>query len=218
MGGKEGGQVFRNVCPRNCYGTCGILSHVKQGKLVKVEGDPAHGYSRGRLCAKGYAYPQYVYSPERLRYPLLQYPRGSGSWERISWEKALDLIACKLLELHDRYGTNLAAAFNKFSGNLGLLHYAVEGFFNSLGAHTRPVGNLCQAAGWDGQSCDFGEAVSPDPELMAQAAGIVIWGANPAATSLHQWHFINQARKKGAKLIVIDPVFTPTAAQADSYI
>ncbi|NLC38825.1 MAG: molybdopterin-dependent oxidoreductase, partial [Clostridia bacterium] len=192
--------------------------HGKQGKLVKVEGDPAHGYSRGRLCAKGYAYPQYVYSPERLRYPLLQYPRGSGSWERISWEKALDLIACKLLELHDRYGTNLAAAFNKFSGNLGLLHYAVEGFFNSLGAHTRPVGNLCQAAGWDGQSCDFGEAVSPDPELMAQAAGIVIWGANPAATSLHQWHFINQARKKGAKLIVIDPVFTPTAAQADSYI
>lgn len=195
-----------------------MLSYVCDGKLIKVEGDPAHGYTRGRLCAKGYAYTQYVYNPHRLRYPLMQYPRGSGKWQRISWDKVLEIIAEKILELNHRYGSNLATAFNKFSGNLGLLHNSIEGMFNSIGAHTRPIGNLCLAAGCDAQIYDFGRSVHPYPESMADAGLIVIWGANPAWTSVHQLHFINQARENGAKVIVIDPLFTATAAKADVYI
>lgn len=210
--------VFRNVCPRNCYDTCGMLSYVKDGKLEKVEGDPEHGYTQGRLCSKGYAYTEYVYSRDRLRYPLSQYPRGSGNWKRISWAQALDLVAGKMVDLKVRYGSNLASAYNKFSGNLGLLHYAVEGMFNSIGAHTKPVGNPCLAAGLDALYYDFGKALSPDPESMARAGLIVIWGANPAWTAIHQLDFINRARGKGAKLVVIDPLFTPTAAKADIYI
>jgi len=211
-------KVFRNVCPRNCYGTCGILSYVKEGKLVKVEGDPKHGYTKGRLCMKGYAYPEYVYHPERLRSPMRQYPRGSGNWQRISWEEAFTEIAEKILELKDRYGFNLSLGYNKFSGNLGLLHYAVEGMFNNWGAHTKPLGNPCLAAGQDALFYDFGDVKSPDPESMALAHLIVIWGVNPAWTSIHQLHFIQHAKDHGAKLVVIDPLFTPTAAKADLYL
>ncbi len=211
-------KTFRNVCPRNCYDTCGIISYVKNGKLIKVEGDSKHGYTKGRLCAKGYAYTQYVYSPDRLRYPLRQYPRGSGNWERISWEQAIGIIADKMLELNKRYGSNLSLSYNKATGNLGLLHHAVEGMFNSIGAHTKTKGNACLAAGFDAISYDFGQAVSPDPEHMADSRLIVIWGANPAWTAVHQLGHINSAREKGAKVVVIDPLYTPTAAKADIYV
>lgn len=211
-------RVTRNVCPRNCYDTCAMLSHVKGGKLVKVEGDPLQGYNQGRLCAKGYAYTHYVYHPQRLRYPLRQYPRGSGNWVRITWDEAIRDIAAKILELNQRYGSNLPLAYNKCSGNIGILHSATEGMFNSFGSHTKLKGNPCNAAGQDAVFYGTGEVNSPDPEEMAGSKLIVIWGANSAWTAVHQLGFINQARDKGARLVVIDPVYTATAAAADYYI
>ncbi|MCB8814984.1 molybdopterin-dependent oxidoreductase [Desulfosporosinus shakirovi] len=211
-------KVFKNVCPRNCYNTCAMLSYVVDGKLIKVEGDPSHGYCQGRLCGKGYAYTRYVYSPKRLRYPLKQYPRGSGNWVRITWEEAFNLISAKLLELNHRYGSNRSLAYNKCSGNVGILHYATEGMFNSFGSHTKLRGNPCMSAGMDAVEYSSGEGRSPDPEAMTNSKLIVIWGANPAWTAVHQLNFINQARDKGAVLVVIDPVYTATAATADHYI
>jgi len=211
-------EFFRSICPRNCYGTCGMISSVHDGRLIKVNGDPAHGYTKGRLCAKGYAYTDYVYHPQRLRYPLWQNPRGSGHWQRISWEKAYELITGKILELNQRYGSNLSLGYNKFSGNFGFLHYAVEGMFKSLGAHTGVTGNPCLSAGVDAIQYDCGEIASPDPESMAEAQLIVMWGVNPAWTAVQQLHFVEQARANGAKIVVIDPIFTPTAAIADLYL
>jgi anaerobic selenocysteine-containing dehydrogenase len=183
-----------------------------------VEGDPQHGYTKGRLCLKGYAYPEYVYHSRRLRYPLRQYPRGSGQWQRISWDEALTAISEKILELNTRYGSNLALSYNKFSGNLGFLHQAVEGMFNSFGPHTKAIGDPCLAAGSDALVYDCGEATGPDPESMAEAELIVIWGVNPAWTAVHQLHFIEKARDRGAPVVVIDPLFTATAAKADLYL
>lgn len=215
---EKQGRIFRNVCPRNCYDSCAMLSHVQNGKLEKVEGDPLQEYTQGRLCSKGYAYTDYVYNENRIRYPLLQSPRGSGNWKRIGWDQALDMTARKMIELKERYGSNLALAYNKGTGNIGLLHYAVEGMFNSLGAHTKPIGDPCLAAGKDALFYDYGQAIGPDPESMQHAQLIVIWGANPAWTAVHQMDFINRARDRGAKLVVIDPVLTATAAKADLYI
>ncbi|HVJ50111.1 molybdopterin-dependent oxidoreductase [Desulfitobacterium sp.] len=211
-------KIFYNVCPRNCYETCGILAHVQDGTLLKVEGDPRHGYTQGRLCAKGYAYTEYVYSPQRLRYPLRQYPRGSGNWQRLSWEEALEIIAIKILELHQRYGSSLACGYNKYSGNLGFLHFATEGMFRGFGSHTKLYGDTCLAAGSEAVAYNRGRIVIPDPEDMVESKTIVLWGVNPARTAIHQWNFINQARDRGAKLLVIDPLFTPSAAQADIYL
>ncbi len=211
-------EIYRHACPRNCFSTCGMLSYIEDGKLMKISGDAKHGYNQGRLCAKGYAYTQYVYNPYRLKHPIRQTPRGSGNWKRISWEEAYDTIADKILELNERYGSNLASGYNKFSGNIGLLHYAVEGMFNSIGPHTKPIGNPCLITGERAMRKSFGQMNSIMPEKMAEMNAVVIWGANPAVTNVHQMKFILQARQKGAKLIVIDPIFTRTAATADIYI
>lgn len=210
--------IYRNTCPRNCYGTCGILSHVKNNRLVKVTGDPSHGFTKGSLCAKGYAYTQFVYNPHRLKYPMLQTPRGSGNWVRISWDDAYSIIGKKIIELQARYGSNLASGYNKYSGNLGLLHYATEGLFNSIGPHTKPVGNPCALTGLNALEHSFGKKFSAVPEDMTYSKMIVLWGANPAVTNVHQMKFIYEARRKGAILVVIDPVLTQTAKKADLYI
>ncbi|WP_048600917.1 molybdopterin-dependent oxidoreductase [Rubeoparvulum massiliense] len=211
--------IKRNVCPRNCYGTCGILSYVQGGRLVKVEGDPKHGFSQGHLCAKGFAFTQYVYNEQRLKTPLLQTPRGSGNWEPISWEEAYERIAQKILELSQRYGSNQALGYDMFCGNLGQLHQgAIPALFNSMGAHTKLQGNVCLATGRNALIDQVGRADSPDPELMAVDQLIVIWGGNPAHTNVQQMKYVYEARSRGAYLVVIDPLYTATAAKADLYL
>lgn len=195
-----------------------MLSIIDNGRLVKVTGDPDHGYNQGRLCAKGYAYTQYVYHPDRLKYPMIQNPRGSGNWNRISWDEAYSIIVNKMIQLNQRYGSNLALGYNKFSGNLGILHYATEGMFNSLGPHTKTVGNPCAQTGRLALKHSFGENYSSVPENMTNARLIVIWGSNPAVTNVHQMKFMYEARRKGAQLVVIDPIYTETAKKADLYI
>lgn len=195
-----------------------MLSYVKDGRLVKVTGDPKHGFTQGHLCAKGYAYTQYVYNSLRLKYPIIQSPRGSGNWKRISWDEAYTMIAEKMIELFNRYGSNLASGYNKFSGNLGLLHTAVEGMFNSIGPHTKPIGNICLATGANAMKESLGQLISPIPEQMANSKAIILWGANPAVTNIHQMKFIYTAVRNGAKLIVIDPIYSETATKADVYI
>jgi anaerobic selenocysteine-containing dehydrogenase len=211
-------QIYRNACPRNCYGGCGLLSHVRDGRLVRVSGDSGHGFSRGKLCAKGLHYVQRVYSPDRLRYPLRQTPRGSGHWERVSWDEALEEIARKILDLKARYGSTLPIFLSKSTGNVGILHQAFDGFFGGIGHTTVTAGNLCWAAGIDARTFDFGECFNPDPEEIASARHLLIWGGNPAWTAVVQMPWIDQARENGAKVTVIDPVRTATASLADVHV
>ncbi|AET68648.1 anaerobic dehydrogenase, typically selenocysteine-containing [Desulfosporosinus orientis DSM 765] len=210
--------VYRNTCPRNCYGSCGIISHLNGGKITKVLGDPEHSYTQGRLCAKGYALLQYPFDEYRLKYPMRQVRRGSGEWRHISWDQAYQIISDKIFELNKRYASNLALGYFKGTGNMGLLHHAVEGMFAGLGAHTRPVGDSCSITGDIALRKTLGELDSPDPEEMANSSLIVLWGANPAITNVNQMRFIHQARKKDTPLVVIDPVFSQTAERSDLYI
>ncbi len=215
---KDGYQITRHICPRNCYDACGLLAYTRKGVLEKVGGDPAHGYTRGKLCSKGQNYVRRVYSPERLRYPLRQIGRGSGRWERLTWEQAMAIICEKLLEIKDRYHSLLPFCLNKYSGNFGILHNAVEGMFNSLGPTTQARGSPCWSAGLDAQLYDFGSNINSDPEELANAKLIILWGVNPAWTAIHSLPYIYQARRNGAQVIVIDPVYTQTARKADYYV
>lgn len=210
--------IYRNACPRNCYSTCTILSHVENNQLIKVEGDEKNGYTKGSLCAKGYAYTNYVYSPYRIKYPLKQVPRSSGNWVRITWEEAYHTIAKKIISLYKKNNSNLGIGYNKFSGNLGMLHYAVEAMFNSFGPHTKCVGNPCNSSGEKAIKDILGEHLHITPEKMSENDCIIIWGANPCITNIHQMKYIFDAQEKGAKLVVIDPLFTNTADHADIYI
>ena len=120
----------------------------------------------------------------------------------IELAKDTDTVLELNANLNERYGSNLASGYNKFSGNIGLLHYAVEGMFNSIGPHTKPIGNPCLITGERAMRKSFGQMNSIMPEKMAEMNAVVIWGANPAVTNVHQMKFILQARQKGAKLIV----------------
>ena len=207
-----------NICPRNCYDTCSIVSTTQAGVLVSVEGDPRHEYTSGKLCPKALEDVKKVYSPQRVRYPMRQRGRYSGFWERISWDEALDQIAKNILDLKGHYGTALPLALNKYSGNFGILHNAMEGLFTGIGATTRAIGSPCWSAGVDAQTLDFGTFFCSDPLDMAKANLIWLWGVNPAWTAVHQMPIIFDAIDHGAKVICFDTHFSATAARAHQYI
>ena len=186
--------------------------------LTKVTGDHKHGYTKGLLCAKGYNYINNVYHPDRLKYPMRQYPRGSGQWQRISWTEAIEIIAGKIIELNHRYESNLSLALNKYSGNMGILHHAMEGFFNGLGKTSRAVGNPCWSPGMDAVYYDYGEHQTSDMQDILHSETIILWGINPVWTSIHSLNYIYEAQRRGAKVITIDPVYTETAKKSDTYI
>ncbi|MEG2171759.1 MAG: molybdopterin-dependent oxidoreductase [Desulfovibrionaceae bacterium] len=213
-----GMRVFRNACPCNCYDTCSMLTYVRDGVVQYVEGAPESSFTGGALCVKGYTYPRRLYSPDRIKYPMVQDGRGTGRWRRISWDEALHTIAVKLLDSKQRDGTLLGAALTKYSGNLGISNYVVEGMFSSLGYTTRFTGNPCWSAGLDAQCYDMGKMWCNDPEDLPKARCIIVWGANPAWCSTHSMKYLFAAQDKGAELIVIDPLLSQTAAKADVYV
>ena len=162
-------QVFRNACPRNCYDTCSIKTYVKDGIVQFVEGAPESTFTHGALCVKGYSYPRRVYSPDRIKYPMIQEGRGSGNWRRISWDEAMDRISDKILELKKKDGNLLGLGLTKYSGNFGITNYGVEGMMSSLGYTSRFVGTPCWPAGIDAQNYDFGDMWCNDPEDLVKA-------------------------------------------------
>ncbi|MBE6085346.1 MAG: twin-arginine translocation signal domain-containing protein [Selenomonas ruminantium] len=215
---KGESKIVHSACPRNCYDTCSILSTVEDGVLKRVEGDKANTYTRGRLCAKGFSYTRSVYSPDRIKYPMRQSKRGGGRWERISWPDAFDIIAKKILAIKKEYGNTLPICLDKYSGNFNLLNYCVEGMMSSIGHTTRATGTPCWPAGIDAQTFDFGTIWNNDPEDMVNSKYMIIWGANPSWCSVHSMHLVMEAKKRGCKIVVIDPILTQTASKADWFI
>ena len=211
-------KIYRNASPRNCYDTCSLKTWVKDDVITFVEGAPESKFTHGTPCVKGLSYPRRVYSPDRIKYPMVQDVRGSGNWRRISWDEAMQRIATKMLEIKKKDGSMLGLAMTKYSGKFGVLNYAVEGMMSSLGYTTRFAGTPCWPAGIDAQNYDMGDMWCNDPEDFVKAKYIIIWGANPAWCSMHTMKYIYQAREKGAKVVVIDPLLTQTAAKADLYL
>ncbi|WP_079225045.1 molybdopterin-dependent oxidoreductase [Citrobacter werkmanii] len=211
-------KIYRNACPRNCYDTCSLKTWVKDDVITFVEGAPESTFTHGAPCVKGLSYPRRVYSPDRIKYPMVQDVRGSGNWRRISWDEAMQRIATKMLEIKKKDGSMLGLAMTKYSGKFGVLNYAVEGMMSSLGYTTRFAGTPCWPAGIDAQNYDMGDMWCNDPEDFVKAKYIIIWGANPTWCSMHTMKYIYHAREKGAKVVVIDPLLTQTAAKADLYL
>ncbi len=217
--GQKNYQTFRNACPRNCYDTCSIKTYVKDGVMQFIEGATESTYTRGGCCVKGNSYVKRVYSARRLKYPMMQVGgKGSGNWKRVSWDYAMETIAKKLLEMKKEDGTLLGAALTKYSGNFGITHYGVEGMFSSIGYTTRLAGTPCWPAGIDAQNLDMGDMWCNDPEEMKDSKFIILWGVNPASNSVHSMKYIYEAKSKGAKVVVIDPVFTEAASKSSQYI
>lgn len=208
-------KTFNHVCPRNCPSSCTMISHVENGHLVHITGNPQHPYTKGKLCAKGFSYLEKNSHHDRLKYPYYQEVKGSGKFKQITWEKAFDLIKCEIVSIYERFGNFLPLALYKGSGNVGVHHFVTDQFFTGMGKTTRIIGSSP-----DSDSILYGSgAVSmSDPSTLKDASMIMIWGANPSATNIHLIPYIIEAKVKGAKIVVIDPLYTQTAELANLYI
>lgn len=208
-----------SVCALDCPDCCGLLVTIDNGHATKLRGNPDHPVTRGFLCAKVTKYLDREYSPDRLLYPQKRIgPKGPGAkFERISWDEALSTIADKLHNITREHGSEAILPYS-YAGTMGLLNGAGmdRRFFHRLGA-SRLDRTICSSTGGAALNVTQGSRYSIDPEQFANAKFIIAWAANIHGTSVHVWPFIVEARRKGAQLIVIDPVKTRTAALADKH-
>jgi thiosulfate reductase / polysulfide reductase chain A len=215
-------EVIRSIC-QACHCECGVFVHVKNGKVVKVTGDPSHPMNRGFICVKGRAYPDIVYHPDRVKYPLKRSgERGSGKWERISWEQALEEIAAKLTQAKEKYGPESFASI-KGTGPRPTLYSVslLAGALRSPNCISVDL-HICAMVSNIAENAVFGSSGSVmmenGPDYLNSNCILVV-GGNPLASHPPRGNDILQAKKKrGAKLIVIDPRRTELAARADLWL
>lgn len=204
----------RFACPLDCYDACGLVAEVEDGRVVRIRGDHDHPFTRGKVCIKGKGLLRRQYHPQRLLQPL---KRVGGELRPATWDEALDTLAARLIAIKQGPGTQAVLHYAD-GGYEGVSKKVDEVFFNCYGGVTEPTGSLCWGAGIAAQNYDLGMARSHAPQDIAKARLILIWGRNPAATGPHLVPFIQQAKKAGARIILIDPLSTATAGLADTHL
>ncbi|QPK88925.1 molybdopterin-dependent oxidoreductase [Bacillus velezensis] len=207
-------KVHQSACPLNCWDSCGFLVTVEDGKVTKVDGDPNHPITEGKICGRGRMLETKTNAPERLRFPL---KKKDGEFVRISWEQALDEIAEKMAVIKETLGTAAVLHSHDYANN-GLLKALDQRFFNGYGGVTEIAGSICWGSGIEAQRWDFGRSYGHGPLDIYHSKHVIVWGRNVSRTNMHLYHHLQQVKKKGATLTVIDPIFNPTAKLADRYI
>lgn len=208
----------RAACPHDCPDTCALLVTVKDGVAIAVRGDPAHPTTAGVLCTKVARYTERTYHKDRLRYPMKRVgKKGEGKFERISWDEALDTIAARLGEIAAR--DPQAILPYSYAGTMGLVQGESMSmrFFHRLGA-SQLDRTICSAAGSAGYRYTLGTRMGADTEHVQDARLIIIWGGNPVASNLHFWTRVQEAKRRGARLIAIDPYRSLSADKCHQHI
>lgn len=211
--------VVRGACPHDCPDTCALLTTVVDGKAVGVRGDPDHPFTRGALCAKVRDYEQRAYHPDRLLYPMRRAgEKGSGQFQRVTWDEALDEIAVRFHRISDEHGAEAILPCS-YLGHQGLLNglHCGDPFFNRLGASVAER-TFCNAGATLAYNMTLGNTPGLDPESFVHARLIVIWACNIIGNMPHHWPFIREAQRRGARLVVVDPLRSRTAKHADWHI
>ncbi len=203
----------RATCPLDCPDACSLLLTLEGGRLARVEGDPRHPITQGYACAKTYRYPERV--RERLLYPLRRVGRkGEGRFERVSWEEALGEIAERLKAILDAYGGEAVLPYH-YAGTMGLIENQHPlAFFRAIGASELEE-TICSAAGSAAWEMTYGPKLGPDPEEVPEARYILLWGINSLSTNSHLTPFLKEARRRGAKVVHLDPYENLTSRFAD---
>ncbi len=211
--------TVRGACPHDCPDTCAWDVTVEDGRAVALRGVKDHPLTRGGLCAKVNHYIERVYSADRLLYPRRRVgAKGSGRFERISWDEALDTIAERLRGIVGEHGGEAVLPYS-YMGTQGVVQGASvdRRFFSLLGA-TRLVRKVCGSSVIEGVSATQGGTRGMLPEDLSHSRLIVLWGTNTIVTNLHLWPILTAARERGARIVVIDPVRTRTARAADWHV
>lgn len=212
-------QVIRGACGHDCPDTCVWMVDVADGVATRMVGDPAHPFTRGTLCAKVNHYLERVYSPDRVLHPLKRVGRkGDGRFTRVSWDDALADIAARWQAIVDESGAEAILPYSS-AGVQGLVQEMSldRRLFGSMGCSTLERA-ICGTVASAGLTATIGTGTGIDPEQVVHSRYIVLWGTNTIVTNLHYWPLIREARQRGARLVVVDPIRTRTAAEADWHL
>jgi len=207
--------TVRTACALDCWDNCVLLVDVHGRRITGVRGDPDHEITQGFICRKAHGVADYTGSPERLRQPLRR--TASGRLEPVTFEAAVALLAERLERARQRWGPE-SVLFYSGTGSQGILQRLDERFINLFGGGTTVKGSLCWSAGLAAQRRDFGAVLGHDPSDTANARTIILWGRNPAWTNIHLLPWLRRARRRGARVILIDPVRTASARFADVHL
>ena len=211
-------QTVRGACPHDCPDTCALLTTVENGRATKVQGNPAHAPTDGVLCTKVSRYTERTYHPDRLLTPMKRVgPKGSGQFEPVSWDEALDAIATRLKTIAVR--DPQAVLPYSYAGTMGLVQSEsiAARFFHQLGASLLDR-TICASAGAEALTQTLGNKVGMKVEFYAESKLIVIWGSNSIGSNLHFWRLAQEAKRSGAKLVCIDPRRSETAEKCHEHI
>lgn len=211
-------RIVRAACPHDCPDSCALLVTVEDGRAVKVAGDPDHPGTQGVLCTKVSRYTERTYHPDRLLSPMKRVgPKGSGQFAPIGWDEALDIVAERLGAIAAR--DPQAIVPYSYAGTMGLVQgeSMAARFFHKLGASLLDR-TICASAGATALRYTYGASVGMDIEHVEDAKLIVIWGGNPIASNLHFWTRVQQAKRRGATLVAIDPYRSLTAEKCHRHI
>ncbi len=215
---EPGAEVIRTCGPFTCGPGCGLLAHVKDGRLIKVE--PGDHPPTSHICSKGLSAVKHVYHPDRLQYPLRRTgDRGEGKWERISWDEALDTIAGQFTEITEKYGPGSVAFVMDFMAMLAT--DAVIGFTGAcqgtflMTSGDGDSGGVCNDKVCLGSPWWYGEDYTT---RFDDIKFLINWGGNPADTDTFKWQRIRDAKENGARFVAVDPLLSTTASKADEYV
>ncbi len=206
--------TFKSACPLNCWDSCGFVVEVENGKVVKIDGDKDHPITKGKICGRGRMLETRTNSDDRILYPL---KKVDGEFQRITWEQALTEISEKLLIVRQKYSSTAVLHSHDYA-NGGLLTKIPDRFFNCYGGATDLIGSICWGSGIEAQNWDFGNSASHAPDDIYNSKNVIIWGRNVARTNMHLFGYLQEVKKKGTNIIVIDPIYNGTAKIANSYI
>jgi anaerobic selenocysteine-containing dehydrogenase len=209
-----GAVELRTVCNRDCPDACGLIATVEDGKLVALGGDPAHPVTKGFLCYRTSRFPEMQNGPHRISAPLL---RRDGVLSPATWEEALGFVAERLIAIRRESGP-AAILHYRSGGSLGLVKSVVDYFFELLGPVTVKRGDICSGAGDAAQETDFGEEESHDVFDLLNAKNVILWGKNAAISNVHLLPVLREAKRNGARVLLVDPVRHKSERIADLFI
>lgn len=206
------------VCPHDCPSACALDVTIIDGRLASVHG-AQNSYTAGVICSKVSRYAERAHHPDRLTHPLERVgAKGAGQWRAISWDAALDRIAAEFQRAAQRHGLESVWPYNS-GGIMGLVQRDGIHRLTHVMGYSRRKRTICTSIATAGWNAGVGRIAGPDPREMAAADLIVIWGGNPVATQVNVMAHVARARKgRGAKLVVVDPYKTGTAAVADMHL
>jgi anaerobic selenocysteine-containing dehydrogenase len=212
--------IVRGACPHDCPDTCALLTTVENGRATAVRGDPGHPATQGVLCTKVARYLDRTYSDQRLLHPMKRVgPKGAGRFARIGWDEALATIADRFRSIAASPDGPQAILPYSYAGTMGLLNFGSmdRRFFHRLGASLLDR-TICSSAGKAGWIATIGAGQGMDVEQFEHSRLIVIWGSNPITSNLHFWTRAQEAKRRGARLVAIDPYRTATAEKCHQHV